>query len=230
MPELEGQVLDGTDLVSEGEDPDNDATFHGTGMASLIAGTGAQGGVRGLAPGVRILPVRADDGQDGLTVRTFDPIAEGIRYAVEEGAQVINISLVNSGFGVGDELGESLELAARAGVLIFAGAGNDGEADNEPLPPADREGVVGVGAVDRNGERAGYSTYGPQVAFAAPGNDVPWRCPDLDGPVCIDPLGGTSSATAIASASAALIWSAHPDWTKNQVLRVMVETAVRTED
>ncbi|MFR9727567.1 S8 family serine peptidase, partial [Streptomyces sp. MS19] len=225
LPELEGQVLDGTDLVPGGEEPSADGVDHGTAMASLIAGTGAGGGVRGLAPGVRILPVRADDGQDGVTVRVLDPIAEGIRYAVEEGAQIISLSIGADGIATHDQLGDALEIAARAGVLIFAATGNAGEADNEPVEPSNRQGVVGIGAVDRNGERAGYSTYGPQVALASPGDEVPRRgCTGVGEAVCIKERGGTSSATAIASASAALIWSAHPDWTKNQVLRVMVET------
>ncbi|MEV1009941.1 S8 family serine peptidase [Streptomyces sp. NPDC049881] len=232
LPELEGQVLDGTDLVPGGEEPSADGVDHGTAMASLIAGTGAGGGVRGLAPGVKILPIRADDGQDGATVRLFDPIADGIRYAVEEGAQIINISLVlEEGLATQDQLGEALETAARAGVLIFAGTGNEGEADNDSLEPGNRQGVVGIGAVDRNGERSPYSTYGPQVALASPGDEVPRRgCTGVGEAVCINERGGTSSATAIASGAAALIWSAHPDWTKNQVLRVMVETAVRTDD
>ncbi|MFI7278208.1 S8 family serine peptidase [Streptomyces sp. NPDC049879] len=235
LPELEGQVLEGTDLTAGEDGAHVDTNGHGTGVASLIAGTGAQGGVRGLASEAKILPIRLSEGlpSDDLRGWVFQPevrMARAIRYAVDEGAQIINISMAGVVQSSERVVDNAMAAAAREGVLIFAGTGNEGDAENESMFPADQQGVIGVGAVDRNGERAGYSTYGPQVAVAAPGNDVPWRCPDLDGPVCLDPRGGTSSATAIASGAAALIWSAHPDWTKNQVLRVMVETAVRTDD
>jgi hypothetical protein len=68
-------------------------------------------------------------------------------------------------------------------------------------------GVVAVGAVDKTGTVADFSNYGPHLVLSAPG----------------DP-GGTSVASAVASASAALIWAEHPDWTNHQVLRVMIET------
>ena len=75
--------------------------------------------------------------------------------------------------------------------------------------------------------RAAYPTYsqhGDVVDIAAPGSDIPGWCDKTFKTYCGGD-GGTSSATAIASASAALIWSLHPDWTANQVLRVMFDTA-----
>ncbi|WP_059011586.1 S8 family serine peptidase [Streptomyces specialis] len=224
-PELAGQVLDGEDFNWGPDGAHFDKTGHGTLMSALIAGTGAGGGIQGLAPEAKILPLRVTD------ELTFDfgseaRIATAIEYAVEEGAQVISISLA------GDELGADREIvdaaiaeAARQDVLIFAGVGNEGDTENRSLFPAAREGIVGVAAVDRNGDHARYSNHGVQVALAAPGDDVPTYCPLLDGDPCLVSEGGTSAATALAAGAAALVRSAHPDWTKNQVLRAMMETA-----
>jgi subtilisin family serine protease len=74
-----------------------------------------------------------------------------------------------------------------------------------------------------------YSQHGQVVDLAAPGGDIPRWCDETFTRYC-DGDGGTSAATAIASASAALIWSAHPEWTANQVLRVMFESAGAGKD
>lgn len=73
---------------------------------------------------------------------------------------------------------------------------------------------------------AEYSQNGSTVDIASPGNDIPYWCDETFQNYC-DGDGGTSAATAIASASAALVWSAHPDWTANQVLNVLFDTASR---
>ncbi|WP_158674685.1 type VII secretion-associated serine protease mycosin [Streptomyces hoynatensis] len=226
LPELAGKVVGGTDLTFGAEGPTVDEAGHGTNMAALIAGTGEGGGVRGLAPDVDLISIRVGE-RDGQVDFDLDArMAEAIQYAAESGAQVINISWGKVEDGVDVEaISEAIAEAARQGALIFAASGNDGDTENSSFFPADRDGVVAVGAVDRNGRVSHYSTHGPQLALAAPADDVPSHCPDAPGGLCLDPEGGTSSASALASASAALIWSAHPDWTKNQVLRVMMETA-----
>ncbi|WP_165953775.1 type VII secretion-associated serine protease mycosin [Streptomyces sp. 8K308] len=227
VPELRGRVLEGTDLSPDPVGAHVDANGHGTTMASLIAG--AEGGTRGLAPEATILPIRVQEGIEGTLSDEFDfgieeRLGEAIAYAVEAGAQIINISMSKSELGIEIEvLDEALAEAARQDVLIFAGAGNDGEEGGPIGLPATREGVVAVAAVDPDGGRAAYSSAGPQVVLAAPGTDLSQRCVIGSAEMCLG--RGTSHATALASASAALIWSAHPDWTKNQVLRAMIETA-----
>ncbi|CAL9407374.1 hypothetical protein SUDANB171_01580 [Streptomyces sp. enrichment culture] len=228
LPELQGQVLEGTDVMRNPRGAHADEDGHGTDMASLIAGSGGNG-VRGLAPGAKILPIRATTNQ--LDFDGEDRWAEAIDFAVAEGAQIINISLAATDNGTAaTSMGDSIAEATRQGVLIFAGTGNDGDTYNTAKFPAALDGIVGVGAVNSDGEREEYSTYGPQVAIAAPGGNVPGHCDGPTSPACIREEGGTSSATALASASAALIWSQHPDWTKNQVLRVMLNTAERPDD
>ncbi|MGC5006244.1 type VII secretion-associated serine protease mycosin [Streptomyces sp. DT203] len=228
-PDLQGQVLKGKDLAPNSPgDERTDYNGHGTGMAGLIAGTGKSGGgdgAFGLAPGSKILPIRMRDDAGRVNGATGDanfnrdlPIA--IRFAVDHGAKVINISLGN---GTGSrQVSDAVKYALENGSLIFSAVGNSGDEANAVEYPAGAPGVVGVGAIGEDLRKAGWSQYGPQVDLSAPGVNMIHACSGETG-VCKGK--GTSDATAIASASAALIWSKHPDWTNNQVLRVMLNTA-----
>ncbi|MDO0911132.1 type VII secretion-associated serine protease mycosin [Streptomyces sp. DT2A-34] len=215
-PDLRGQVLEGKDFAPDAPgDQDTDVSGHGTGMAGLIAGTGESGGgdgAFGLAPRAKILPIRVP-----LKATVF---AKAIRYAVDTGAKVINISMGVGGGAPLQEESEAVKYALDKGALIFAAVGNDG--DSSLVTPAATPGVVGVGAVGKDLRKTAESQYGPQVDLAAPGADMVAACTTETG-LCT--AHGTSDATAITSASAALIWSHHPDWTNNQVLRVMLNTA-----
>ncbi|MFD5328652.1 S8 family serine peptidase [Streptomyces sp. NPDC127092] len=221
LPELRGKVLPGRnfDTGGLGRVDDKDTDRHGTNMALAIAGSGAAGGVKGIAPDAVILPVKT-----GAAVGTgWKTFYKGVRYAVDNGARVINISFG----GTADEAEarewqSAVDYAAQKGALIFAGSGNDGR-ERRHVYPASLPGVVAVGAVDTKGTVAAFSNYGSYVDLAAPGVEIPGRCTKDRNQYCAG--RGTSEATAIASGTAALIWSAHPDWTANQVLRVMMETA-----
>ncbi|MFF7011550.1 type VII secretion-associated serine protease mycosin [Streptomyces fimicarius] len=229
VPDLQGRVLKGKDLATDSPgDERTDYKNHGTGVAGIIAGTGNAGGrdgAFGLAPGSKILPIRVKDSVgkvNGATGdRNFnDDVSAAIRFAVDQGAKVINISLGNN---VGSQrLTDSVRYALDEGALIFAAAGNSGDKENAIEYPSGTPGVVGVGSVGRDLRRAKSSQYGPQVDLAAPGVDTIHAC---SGGTQLCESSGTSYATAVASASAALIWSKHPDWTNNQVLRVMLNTA-----
>ncbi|MFF2999004.1 type VII secretion-associated serine protease mycosin [Streptomyces sp. NPDC057950] len=225
LADLEGRVLPGKDEASRSTGDENtDYDGHGTSMALVIAGTGrADGGhgTFGLAPGAKILPVRMPDlGMDAPRHNDefVGALSRGIRYAADSGAQVINISM--GGLKGSKQLTAAVTYALGRGSLIFAGTGNDG--DSSAAYPAATPGVVAVGAVGRNLKRTSESQYGPQVEMAAPGEEIYHTCPNGIG-LCRS--HGTSDATALASASAALIWSKHPTWTNNQVLRVMLDTA-----
>ncbi|MCD7440423.1 type VII secretion-associated serine protease mycosin [Streptomyces lincolnensis] len=227
-PDLKGRVLSGKNFAPDQPgDEHTDYDGHGTGMAGLIAGTGAYGGGQGafgLAPGVKILPIRMPDSDSSANQaeadKQFDKVApEAIRYAADAGAQVINISL---GHTTGSpQLTDAVKYALTKGSLIFAAVGNSGTTTNQVEYPAATPGVVGVAAVGRDLRRTAESEYGPQVDMAAPGEDMLHACGSKTG-LCES--HGTSDATALASASAALIWSKHPTWTNNQVLRVMLNT------
>ncbi|WP_432134760.1 type VII secretion-associated serine protease mycosin [Streptomyces sp. bgisy154] len=223
-PDLKGRVLDGKDFApsSRAGDEHTDYDGHGTGMAGLIAGTGAYSGGKGaygLAPGAKILPVRMPSTDDTNPFAVPEYFSKGIRYAADAGAKVINISM-SGGTGT-PQLTAAVNYAIEKGSLIFAAVGNGADKGRVIEYPAATPGVVGVAAVGKDLRRTTISQYGPQVDVSAPGEDMVHACGGKTG-LC--KTSGTSDATALASASAALIWSAHPDWTNNQVLRVMLNT------
>ncbi|MFB7266881.1 type VII secretion-associated serine protease mycosin [Streptomyces nojiriensis] len=230
IPELEGQVLPGAVFpVGDAEaDKDNDYFGHGTGMAAVIAGTGKHpsgDGGYGLAPGVKILPIRVPDSLEDASTPSW---VEAIRYAADSDAKVINISQGRPGKPEDDrERAAAVKYALSKGKLVFAAAGNDGSSINEINYPAATPGVVGIGAVGVDAKPIKESQHGPQIDLAAPGDKIVTACKGKTG-ICTGT--GTSSASALASASAALIWSAHPDWTNNQVLRVLLNTAGKPTD
>ncbi|MFJ8018098.1 type VII secretion-associated serine protease mycosin [Streptomyces sp. NPDC096339] len=230
IPELEGQVLPGKAFPAGDAEVgrDNDYYGHGTAMAGMIAGTGKHpsgDGAYGLAPGVKILPIRVPDMLEGADTPS---IVAAIRYAADSDAKVINISMGLASKPEQDAgRAAAVKYALSKGKLIFAAVGNYGDSTNELAYPAATPGVVGVGAVDANGEPTKESMNGPQVDMAAPGIDIVSSCKGKTG-LC--KTHGTSDANALASASAALLWSAHPDWTNNQVLRVLLNTAGKPFD
>ncbi|MET7712708.1 S8 family serine peptidase [Streptomyces sp. NPDC005407] len=228
VPSLEGKVLKGLDVADAKGDETDDFTGHGTTMAELIAGSGAGGGLKGLAPDAKIIPFRISytELQNKEKVNAFDQ-EEAIRAAADTDAKIINASFGNTYYT--SSVREAIKYAQAKGKLFFAGAGNDAQKGNPESYPASYPEAIAVAATDKNGEVADYSQHGDFVDLAAPGNDIPKWCDETFTRYC-DGDGGTSAATAIASASAALIWSAHPDWTANQVLRVMFESAGRGED
>ncbi|MFE3250053.1 S8 family serine peptidase [Streptomyces sp. NPDC059209] len=227
IPSLKGQVLKGVD-ATETDGTTDDYNGHGTTMAELIAGTGAGGGLKGLAPGAEIIPMRIanEEFEKKHDSKAFDN-ASAIRAAADSDAKIINVSL-GSEFLEAQEK-EAVQYAHKKGKLFFAAVGNTGHKDNKPEYPANYPEVVGVAASDPEGEVASTSQHGDFVDIAAPGFDTPFWCDETFSKYCVG-NGGTSTATALASASAALIWSANPDWTANQVLRVMFESAGRGDD
>ncbi|MFD3330772.1 type VII secretion-associated serine protease mycosin [Streptomyces sp. NPDC058701] len=230
IPELEGQVLPGAVFpVGDAEgDKNNDYYGHGTGMAAMIAGTGKHpsgDGAYGLAPGAKILPIRVPNMLEGASTPS---VVEAIRYAADSDAKVINISMGLPGKPEQDQArAAAVKYALSKGKLIFAAVGNSGDTTNEVAYPAATPGVVGISAVDANGMPTKESQNGPQIDMAAPGIDIVSACKGKTG-LC--KTHGTSDATALASASAALLWAAHPDWTNNQVLRVLLNTAGKPTD
>ncbi len=224
-PSLQGQVLKGVDATGAPGDETDDYEGHGTTMAELIAGTGKGGGLKGLAPGAKIIPMRIalDEFQEKYSSSIQDG-ADAIRAAADSDAQIISMSFGSRYTTPQDR--EAIKYAETKGKLLFASVGNRGHKENERGYPAAYPQVVGVASADREGKVSFYSQHAGTVDVASPGSDVPSWCDTSFKSYC-DGDGGTSAATAIASASAALIWSLHPDWTANQVLNVLLDTAGR---
>ncbi|NUR58546.1 MAG: S8 family serine peptidase, partial [Catenulispora sp.] len=249
--DLTGQVTDGPDLVGGKEKP-GDAQWgvHGTGMASVIAGhghgPGNSAGVMGVAPEAKILSVRVirddEDPGRGLLELSHTPISEGIRYAVDHGAQVISMSLGGTVAGADSDNtheADAVRYAIAHGVPVVVAAGNGGRDPAKDVTeyPAGERGVIGVAAVDRHGTRASFSSTSWDVAVAAPGVAIPMALPVADagdgayaefGPVIgTDTLvgAGTSPACAYVAGVVALIRSANPALSPLQISQILKDTA-----
>ncbi|HEY8474637.1 MAG TPA: type VII secretion-associated serine protease mycosin [Natronosporangium sp.] len=223
-PDLRDNLLPGFDLV----EPENDNAWtpeeHGTLVAGVLAGhghgPGAGDGVLGVAPGARILPIRATSDADDDQQPTTHLVAEGIQRAVTEGADVISISLSSDHSDVDQR---AIEAARRAGVVVVAAAGNRPDADAVTFP-ASLESVVAVGGVDEDGERAAFSVTGPELQLTAPGDGIVTTRPGGEYAIA----SGTSFAAPIVAGAAALVRAAFPELTADEVIYRLVETAADT--
>ena len=227
-PSLKGQVLTDEVPKSVAYRATDDYLGHGTTMAELIAGTGAGGGLKGLAPGAKIIPYRSvfDGFKGGAAEKKKSPdTTDEIRAAADTDVKIINMSF--GAEGPSSEEKAAIEYAASKGKLLIAAVGNDGLKSGDTIGyPAAFPYVIGVASTDASGTVSKFSSSGGYVDLSAPGQNFPGWCDATFRSYC-DNVNGTSSAAAIASASAALIWSAHPDWTVNQVTRALVDTAGR---
>ncbi|GIF08343.1 S8 family serine peptidase [Actinoplanes siamensis] len=215
VADLTGRVLPGKDFIATG-DGTNDQNGHGTGVASIIgAATGNGIGMAGIAPNVRILPVRVCDATGSCPV---DAIAAGITWAVDQGAQVINLSL---GGASTDALGAAVAYAESRGVPIAASVGNSAEKGNPVLYPGGYDTVEGVAAVDQTRARAAFSETGAQVDIAAPGVGIVQAAPG-GGFVA---ASGTSQASPHVAAVMALAKAYKSSLTPAELRTVLGRTA-----
>ncbi|MDT0381195.1 type VII secretion-associated serine protease mycosin [Streptomyces sp. DSM 42041] len=218
-PDLEGRILDGKDFIDGGSPAHQDGDSHGTGIASIIAGHGhGRGdteGVMGLAPEAKILPIR-DQGFDDTI-----GYAESIRYAVDQGASVINISQKQDRPLAPQEESEAIAYALKNDVVVVGATGNDG---GEVGYPAAYAGVVAVSGTDEDGAFWTESSSGDQTLLSAPAEDVvvAGGTSDPNGYGIVD---GTSAAAAYTSAAAALVRDKFPDLTAGQIVNRLTETA-----
>lgn len=166
VPDLqEVTLVKGYDFVNDREDAKDD-NGHGTHVAGTIAQATNNGvGVAGIAYEAAIMPLKVLSSGGGGTVAD---IAEAIRFAADEGADVINMSL--GGGGESHLMQEAIDYAHRKGVVIVAAAGNANQ--NAVAYPARYTHVIGVAATDASGVKAAYSNYGAGVDLAAPGGAI----------------------------------------------------------
>ncbi|SBT93303.1 type VII secretion-associated serine protease mycosin [Streptomyces sp. DI166] len=237
-PDLAGNVLAGKDMVGFGaERGDRAWARHGTAMAGIIAGHGHgygnADGVMGIAPEAKILPVRVIL-EDGDTARAKarttrgNALADGIRWAADQGADVINLSLGDDSKSAHPEPAEdeAVQYALKKGAVVVASAGNGGEKGDHISYPAAYPGVIAATAVDKFGTRASFSTRRWYATVSAPGVDVVIADPDrkyYQG-------WGTSAAAAFVSGSVALVKSAHPGLTPAQIKKLLEDTARNAPD
>jgi type VII secretion-associated serine protease mycosin len=213
-PDLRGAVLSGFSALGSG-DGREDVQGHGTAMAGIIAARGRSGerGILGIAPAAKILPITPAASPLAVT--------DGIRWAVDHGARVINLSI-----GVIDDegLAAAVKEAADADVVLVAATGNDGEQGIKGDYPAAYPEVLAVGATDRDGRSATFSHRGPQLDLVAPGVDMTVANGATDGDYRV--VDGTSASTAVVSGAAALIRAKYPKLSAAQVVKALESAAV----
>ncbi len=212
----------GADMVNGDGDP-ADGLGHGTAVAGIIGGRGNnRAGVSGVAWRVQLMPVKVLPDQGYGTTAT---LVAGLRYALSNGARVINMSL--NGADRSLALEEAIAAAEAQGVLVVTSAGNDGaDRDSVPSYPASiaSPAVVSVASSNRSGRLGFGSAYGASsVDIAAPGDNI----------LTTDPGGrfgthsGTSFAAAYVSGAAALLAAAQPAASGAQLRRALLASARR---
>ena len=224
VSDLSGSVIAGPDYTGVSTRPSShNWGVHGTWMASLIAGHGHEGGfsgVIGIAPAARILSIRVIPDRADPHYGTYEreretviqqSLANGIKYAVTNGAKVISMSIGYS--APSGTVRHELQDAYDHGVVVIASAGNSGDpgpgrgqAGAPESFPANYPSVISVGAVNPDGAVAPFSSDNLSVQVAAPGVSVPAQ--GRDGQYWL--VSGTSPACAIVSGIAALVRARYP--------------------
>jgi membrane-anchored mycosin MYCP len=258
---LSGRLLSGGDYVLPDGTGRNDCDGHGTVVAGLIAGApDAQTGYTGVAPDAKILPIRqssdyygvknAKPGSPQETAGTTTTLGEAIRWAVDQGANVINISEAscrNASRGPDETVQSDIDYAVRHDVVVVAAAGNvdastqckqqntPGKEPNTFPTPAEMNGVLAVAAVDENGDPAPFSLSGPWVGVAAPGVNIVATDPVLGttGQINefitssgVSTIQGTSFAAPYVAGLAALVQERFPGLGALKVIHRIEATAV----
>lgn len=208
--------------------PTTDEVGHGTKVAGIIAARPADGtGFVGLAPKATIIPIKQNDANGSGTAGS---LAQSIDYAVEAGADVINISQDTAeALKPNSSLELSVQKALRHDVVVVASAGNDGLGGNvKKTYPASYPGVLAVASSDRNNERAPFSQSGDFVDVAAPGVDIVSTVPK--GGHCAD--NGTSFSAPYVAGVAALLRAKHDKgsgrWSQQNIVAQIEQTAERS--
>ena len=206
---------------------DIDNAGHGSHVAGIIAAVADNAiGGSGVAPQSRILPIRVLDAQGSGDSKD---VSKAVRFAVDSGAKVINLSL--GGSTESTSLTAAIQYAVDRNVLVVAAAGN-GAADSTPKWPGASDLVIAVTAVDRNISVASFDQRGDYIDLAAPGVSIlsstvgfydEKKCPSQTPLFCYS--NGTSMAAAFVTGAAALLFAAQPSITALQVRDILQRTA-----
>lgn len=209
-PELANSVADSFDALGSKEGPH----VHGTGIAGAIV---AHARLMGSAPEARLLAIRAFGSAAGPAESTSYVILKGLDYAVEHGAQIVNMSFA----GPKDPMIErGIAATAARGVLLVAAAGNGG-AKSPPLYPAANQNVIAVSGTDAQDKLFAASNRGNYIAISAPGADIFLPAPDEKYQI----TSGTSFSAAYVSGIAALIMERNPALKPSDVRAILTKTA-----
>ncbi|CAH0343820.1 S8 family peptidase [Bacillus sp. CECT 9360] len=213
-PDLRRRVTEGYNVLADNNIPQDD-NGHGTHVSGIIASeTNNREGVAGLTWFNKIMPIKAMSAAGYGT--TFD-IAKGIIWAVDHGADVINLSLGN--YHPSSLMKEAVEYAYANNVVLVSAAGNENTSDASY--PAIYPEVLSVSAVSYTGERASFSNYGDYIDVAAPGVQIPSTYVNRQYAA----MSGTSMASPHVAGLAGLVLSENPDLTNREVMDIIKDTA-----
>ncbi|WML41221.1 S8 family serine peptidase [Neobacillus sp. OS1-2] len=213
-PDLQHQIYKPYNIVEPGTPPFDDVG-HGTHVAGIVGAETNNGiGVSSLSKGALIMPVKVGDAN---YISSID-IADGIYYAVDNGASIINISIGNNTNSLYIE--DAINYAYSKGVLVVAAAGNEGT--SKYSYPAALKSVVSVAGVDSQTDSlADFSSYGDWVSVAAPAVDIFSTYPTHLGTNAYEQMSGTSMASPMVASLAALLKNQDPDLSHNQIRWIM---------
>jgi len=230
-PDLQDAVTLGLDVSTMDsyalQKPVQDFGFHGTMVASLLAGRGhdKDSGVIGVAPEAQIISIAMRF--DIENPNTDEQIAKGIRQAVDAGAQVINLSLTRNSRDWPATWDEAFQYAFDNDVVVVAAAGNRASGTEQVGAPATIPGVLVVAGVDKNAQSSDQaSTDGLTIAVSAPATDLVSAYPGADYKI----WSGTSGAAPIVSGLVALVRAHYPELDANNVINRVIATATRITD
>ena len=187
---------------------------HGTHITGILAATADNGiGITGLSWRSQVLPIKVLDANG---VGAYSDIALGIRYAVDNGADIINLSL--GGTEPSETLKDAVDYALKKGVLVVAAAGNTGK---DLLYPAALPQVIAVGASDSQDNRASFSNTGPELDLVAPGTYIysTWYRGNYFS------KSGTSMAAPLVAGVASLVWARWPALDATEVAAKILQSA-----
>jgi type VII secretion-associated serine protease mycosin len=217
-PDLAENLLPGRSffgLVESQDGTDIDASGHGTHVAGIIASAANNGiGGSGVAPNAQLLPIKVLDQAGQGDARD---VAAGVRYAADNGAKVINLSL--GGATESSSLTQAITYANDKGALVVAAAGNGG-ANDKPKWPASLDLTLAVTAVDQSNGATSFDQRGEYIDIAAPGTGIVSTVKGDYGS-----SSGTSMAAGFVAGAAALLFAAEPRVTNNQVRDILLRTA-----
>lgn len=228
QPDLTGTVIGGTDVsgigAANGQKPIGADNEHGTMVASLLAGhghgPGNADGVIGVAPEAKLLAVSVGFGVGSSD--SDDQIAKAVRWSVDHGANIINMSLTRNTLDWPPSWDDAFLYAMEKGVIIVAAAGNRGSGTTEVGAPATMPGVVVVAGVDRNGKASfDASSQGITLTVAAPSEDLVGAAPGGG----YYSWAGTSGATPLVAGVLALIKASHPNLSAGNIIHRLTATA-----
>ncbi|OES45055.1 S8 family peptidase [Domibacillus iocasae] len=216
-PDLKANLLQPYNVANPARNPVRD--LHGTHVAGIIASTKDNGlGGYGVFPNAKILPVDVFNGS--ISANDFT-IAEGITYSVDQGADVINLSL--GGFMPAAVVEEAIQYAIDSGVVVVAAAGN--ESTDQYSYPAAYPGVISVGNVGGSKTLSDSSNYGTSVDVVAPGENIYSTAYGAESGSKFERLTGTSMASPVVAAAAGLLKSKYPDLTAFEIEYILEQTA-----